>query len=101
MTKKSSASFWERELQRGLSGLIVAPMVLLVLPSLLVPLLPGRLPLVFLISFFLAALSYLGLSRRWFVRAGRDPLDLGGWRVLALWLVFTSLLTGLVGLAWK
>ena len=101
MTGKTSASFWQRELQRGLGGFIVAPMVLLVLPSLLVPLLPGRLPLVFLLSVVLALLSYLGLSRRWFTRAGRDPLDLGGWRVLVIWVVLTSLLTGLVGMAWK
>ncbi|OLV17830.1 hypothetical protein [Deinococcus marmoris] len=101
MTNKTPASFWERELQRGLSGLIVAPMVLLVVPSLLVPLLPGRLPAVFLLSLALAILSYLALSRRWWARAGRDPLDLGGWRVLAIWMVVTSLLTGLIGLAWK
>ncbi|OLV16225.1 hypothetical protein [Deinococcus marmoris] len=101
MIKKSSASFWERELQRGLSGLIVAPMVLLVLPSLLVPLLPGRLPLVFVLSLVLAVLSYLGLSRRWFARSRRDPLEGSGWRVLAVWLVATSVLTGLVGWAWR
>ncbi|GAA3999492.1 hypothetical protein GCM10022631_08010 [Deinococcus rubellus] len=101
MTGKIPASFWERELQRGLSGLIVAPMVLLVLPSLLVPLLPGRLPLVFVLSLGLAALSYLGLSRRWFIRSGRDPLNLGGWRVLMIWVVLTSVLTGLISLAWK
>jgi hypothetical protein len=101
MTEQSPASFWERELQRGLSGFIVAPMVLLVLPSLLVPLLPGRLPLVLLLSFALAGLSYLGLSRRWFVRSRRDPLDLGGWQVLIIWVVLTSVLTGLIDLAWK
>ncbi|TSA79772.1 hypothetical protein FNU79_17470 [Deinococcus detaillensis] len=101
MNKTVQHTFWERELQRGLSGLIVAPMVLLVLPSLLVPLLPGRLPLVLLLSLGLAVLSYLGLSRRWFVRSGRDPLDLGGWRVLVIWLFFTSVLTGLISLVWK
>ena len=101
MPGKPPPSFWERELQQGLSGFVVAPMVLLVLPSLLVPLLPGRLPLVLLLSFAFAALSYLGMSRRWFVRSRRDPLDLGGWRVLIIWVVLTSVLTGLIGLAWK
>ncbi len=93
-------SLIERELERGLSAFLVAPTILLVAPSILVPLFPGHLAPVFALSFAAAILSYLALSRRWLRRAGRDLLEFGGWKALLFWLVLTSLILGLVNWAW-
>lgn len=101
MQQDARPSFWTRELQRGMGGFLMAPLILLVMPSMLVPLLPGRVPLVLLLSFAASALSYLLCSRRWLFRRSRDPLEVGGWAALLGWLLLTSLITGLVSMAWR
>ena len=101
MNEDPRKSFWVRELERGMSAFVVAPVVLLVTPSVLVPLLPGRLGLVFVLSLVASIVSYLAVSRRRLFGIDRDPLELGGWKALMGWLILTSLVTGLVSFAWK
>ncbi|HEX2864900.1 MAG TPA: hypothetical protein VHN99_10060 [Deinococcales bacterium] len=88
-------SFWARELRRGLAGMIVAVTVLLVGPTILVPLMPGRAGAAVGLSVLAGVVVYLAVSR------GRDLLALSGWWALVFWLAFTSLLTGLASWAWR
>ena len=69
--------------------------VAMVGPTVLVPLMPGRAAVAVGVSVLAGVLAYLALSR------GRDLLKLSGWWALALWLVFTTILTMLADLAWR